>query len=232
MKLGILKTDALKPEFVEQFGEYPDMFARRIHAIDDSIELVTYDVQQGIYPKQLDEVDAYLITGSRSSVYDQEPWLDVLKVFVERLHNAQKKLIGICFGHQLVAEVLGGKTGKAEMGWCVGVHQASFTDKAQELGIEQASFNLVSSHQDQILQLAEGSEVIASTPTCPNYMTVLGEHIITVQGHPEFDTEFARQLLVMRREIFGEELYGTAVDSLQTPADNLQVIRWLLDFIR
>jgi len=232
MKLGILKTDALKPQFVEQFGEYPDMFARRIHAIDDSIELVTYDVQQGIYPKQLDEVDAYLITGSRSSVYDQEPWLDVLKIFVQRLHNAQKKLIGICFGHQLVAEVLGGKTGKAEQGWCVGVQEASFTAKARELGIEQASFNLVSSHQDQVLQLAQGSQVIASTPTCPNYMTVLGEHIITVQGHPEFDTEFARQLLVMRREIFGEDLYGVAVDSLQTPADNLQVIRWLLDFIK
>jgi len=232
MKLGILKTDALKPEFVEQFGEYPDMFARRMHAIDDTIELVTYDVQKGIYPKQLDEVDAYLITGSRSSVYDQEPWLDVLKVFVERLHNAQKKLIGICFGHQLVAEVLGGKTGKAEMGWCVGVHKASFTAKAKTLGINQDSFNLVSSHQDQVLQLAQGSEVIASTPTCPNYMTVLGEHIITVQGHPEFDTEFARQLLVMRREIFGEDLYGVAVDSLQTKADNLQVIRWLLDFIK
>ena len=232
MKLGILKTDALKPHFVEQFGEYPDMFARRIHAIADTIELVTYDVQQGIYPKNLDEVDAYLITGSKASVYDQEPWLDVLKIFVQRLHIAEKKLIGICFGHQLVAEVLGGKTGKAPQGWCVGVHQASFTAKARELGIEQNSFNLVSSHQDQVLQLAEGAEVIASTATCPNYMTVLGKHIITVQGHPEFDTEFARQLLVMRREIFGEELYGKAVDSLQTKADNLQVIRWLLDFIR
>ncbi len=236
MKLGILKTDALKPEFVKQFGEYPDMFARRIHAIDTSIELVTYDVQKGFYPKDLNEVDAYLITGSKSSVYDQEPWLDELKDFVRVLHKAKKKLIGICFGHQLVAEVLGGKTGKADQGWCVGVHEAVFSEKAQDhlghLKNDQKSFSLVSSHQDQVLQIAKGSEVIASTQTCPNYMTVLGDHIITVQGHPEFDTEFASQLLDMRRSIFGEELYSTAKRSLKESADNLLVIRWCLDFIR
>jgi GMP synthase-like glutamine amidotransferase len=233
MKLGILKADALKPEFVEQFGEYPDMFARRIHKFDPTIELVTYDVQMHQYPEELDEVDAYLITGSKSSVYDQEPWLDALKDFVRQLHAAKKKVIGVCFGHQMIAEALGGKVTKADSGWCAGVHEAELTAKAKVLiGAESGKFHLISNHQDQVKKVAEGAEIMASTASCPCYMTVLGDHIMTIQGHPEFDPEFAVQLLDMRREILGEDLYQMATESLTTPTDSLLVVRWLLNFIR
>ncbi|MGB1140351.1 MAG: glutamine amidotransferase-related protein, partial [Halioglobus sp.] len=109
MKLGILKTDAVRPDFVPEFGEYPDMFAALLSRVDPAMEFVTYDVEEGEFPDDIDTADAYLITGSKSSVYDDKPWIKRLMQFVHELHVRRKKLVGICFGHQLVAEALGGK---------------------------------------------------------------------------------------------------------------------------
>jgi GMP synthase-like glutamine amidotransferase len=134
MKIGILNADAVRPEFVAEFGEYPDMFARLLMAVDPDVEFVTYEVMSGEYPTDIDEVDAYLITGSKLSVYDDVAWINALKDFVRTLHGAKKKLIGICFGHQLVAEALGGKTRQANQGWCVGVHKAKLTVDAASYG--------------------------------------------------------------------------------------------------
>ena len=110
MKLGILNTDAVKPEFAQKYGEYPDMFAEILIATDPQLKLVTYEVVEGEYPADINEVDGYLITGSKLSAYDDVPWINDLKDFVRVLNETKKKVIGICFGHQLVAEALGGKT--------------------------------------------------------------------------------------------------------------------------
>ena len=72
MKLGILKTDVVRPEWVSDFGEYPDMFIALLGQLDPGVEFVVYDAEQGEYPADIDEVDAYLITGSKSSVYDDK----------------------------------------------------------------------------------------------------------------------------------------------------------------
>jgi len=106
MKLGILKTDDVRKDLVDDFGEYPEMFTRLIHQVDPSIEISEYDVLRSKYPHDIDDVGAYLITGSKASVYDDEDWIRQLGDFVQELHQRRKKLIGICFGHQLVAHVL------------------------------------------------------------------------------------------------------------------------------
>ncbi|HEY7775911.1 MAG TPA: GMP synthase, partial [Kineobactrum sp.] len=126
MKLGILKTDAVRPEWVPDFGEYPDMFIALLGQLDPSLEFAVYDVEQGQYPADIDEVDAYLITGSKSSVYDDKPWIETLMAFVRELDQRRKKLVGICFGHQLVAQALGGKTEKSPKGWGVGLQTQRF----------------------------------------------------------------------------------------------------------
>ena len=112
MKLGILKTDTVRPEWVPEFGEYPDMFMALLAREDPSLEFVTYDVEKGTFPADIDEVDAYLITGSKSSVYEDKPWIGKLMDFVRELDARKKKLVGICFGHQIVAQALGGRTEK------------------------------------------------------------------------------------------------------------------------
>ena len=231
MKLGILNTDTVKPEFAAKHGEYPDMFAELFHLVDPDISLMTYEVVHGEYPSDIDEVDGYVITGSKLSVYDDIPWINDLKNFVRQLHSEEKKIIGICFGHQLVAEALGGKTGQAETGWCVGVHKNKFTDAAEDYGLTRNEFKIPSNHKDQVLELPPGGKLLARTETCPISAMGLGDHILTFQGHPEFSEGYARALLDMRRKIFGEMHYREAINSFKNETNNSQVASWILDFI-
>ena len=129
MRIGILNTDTLKTEFDTKYGQYPAMFRNVLLQADPNIQIHSYEVQFGDYPATLDECDAYLITGSKVSAYDDIPWINELKIFVRALHQHQKKLIGICFGHQLIAEALGGKVERSKGGWHVGVHGATLKKK-------------------------------------------------------------------------------------------------------
>ena len=152
MKLGILKTDAVRPEWASNFGEYPDMFTALLGRVDSSLEFVTYDVEEGEYPGDVDEVDAYLITGSKSSVYDDKPWIATLMDLVRTLDARKKKVVGICFGHQIVAHALGGKTAKSSKGWGVGRHTHRFDAIPAWHDGGESDFDILVSHQDQIVR--------------------------------------------------------------------------------
>ena len=179
MKLGILKTDAVRPEWVPEFGEYPDMFAELLAAEDPTMSFAVYDVEEGEYPAEIDEVDAYLITGSKSSVYEDKPWIHALIDFVRELHARRKKIVGICFGHQLVAQALGGKTEKSPKGWGVGLQKYAFNQSPEWHDQGEAGFHILASHQDQVVELAEGAEVLAGSDFCENAVCQLGDHILT-----------------------------------------------------
>ena len=232
MRLGILKTDDVLPEFVEEFGEYPDMFAALLGAADPAMEFVVYDVQQGEYPAEINEVDAYLITGSKSSVYEDKEWIRELSDFVRTLHSNRKKLVGICFGHQLVALALGGKAEKSAKGWGVGAHAAVFPELPGWHDQESPEFNLLVSHQDQVTEPAPGSKVWAGSDFCTNAVCQIDNHILTFQGHPEFVKAYSENLLNLRRETIGEDNYRTGMDSLSRDLDRERVARWVVEFLR
>src|SRR5262245_51439099 len=170
MRIGILRTDSVRPEFQVEFGDYPAMFRAMLmqSADDEPIEFRDYDVQHREYPTTLDECDAYLITGSRHSVYEDQPWIHRLADFVRDLNDAEHKLIGICFGHQLVAHALGGETRAAEQGWAVGVQDNYVLTPAEWMTPYRERFGLLSSHKDQVVRLPDGAEVFAATDFCPN----------------------------------------------------------------
>ncbi|MDP4788963.1 MAG: GMP synthase [Haliea sp.] len=232
MKLGILKADAVRPEWVPDFGEYPDMFIALLSRLDPALKFVVYDVQQGIYPHDVDEVDGYLITGSKSSVYDDDPWIARLMEFVRELHARQKKLIGVCFGHQLVAHALGGKAEKSPKGWGVGVHRHRFEKLPGWHDQGPAEVALLVSHQDQVTIPATGAQVLAGNAFCENAVCQLGEHILTFQGHAEFVPEYSREVMEFRRERIGEEAYAAGMASLSTESEADRVGRWMLAFLR
>jgi GMP synthase-like glutamine amidotransferase len=216
MKLGILKTDAVRPEWVNEFGEYPDMFIRLLGRVDPSLEFHVYDVQLGEYPADIDEVDAYLITGSKSSVYDDEPWIATLMDFVRELDRRRKKLVGICFGHQLVAHALGGKTEKSAKGWGVGLHTHRFTEVPDWHDNEEAEFDILVSHQEPVVSNAAHAKVLASSEFCEN----------------AFVPEYSREIMEFRRKLIGEQVYQAGMASLASAPQQERVARWILNFLQ
>lgn len=141
LTLGILRADDVRPELVDIAGEYPAMIESIISAANLSrgenalaINFKTYNVHRQQYPDDIDEVDGYILTGSKNSVYDQEAWIVELNEFVKQLNKRKKKLLGLCFGHQLVAHVLGGCTEKSTKGWGIGVKDTYLSHAASARG--------------------------------------------------------------------------------------------------
>ncbi len=231
MKLGILRTDAVRPELKPEYGEYPDMFIALLRHLDPNLEYAVYDVELGQYPVDIDEVDAYLITGSKSSVYEDKPWIIELMEFVRALNRRHKKLLGFCFGHQLVAQALGGKTERSAKGWGVGLHTHRFTTVPSWHDQGDVDLNILVSHQDQVVAVPDSARVLAGSEFCENAVCQIGDHILTFQGHPEFVPQYSRELLSIRRERIGEAAYAAGVSSLSGIAQGQRVGSWVLNFL-
>jgi GMP synthase-like glutamine amidotransferase len=229
--IGLLQTDSVLPHLQAVHGDYPAMFRQVLEQTGLSFEMSVFDVEHGCYPADLDECDGYVITGSRMSVYDDEPWIKELGRFVQELDRQQKKLVGICFGHQLVAHVLGGKTQASKKGWGVGCHNSRLlTAIAKDLpGVKE--FSLLSSHKDQVSELPPHADLVASNAFCEIAAMRIEDHILTFQGHPEFTPAYSKDLLDMRRELLGEETYRRGVQSLQQSLDRVTVAAWMIRFI-
>ena len=232
MRIGILNTDTLKTEFDTKYGQYPAMFRNVLLQADPNLQIHSYEVQSGDYPTALDECDAYLITGSKVSAYDDLPWIIELKNFIRTLHQHQKKLVGICFGHQLIAEALGGSVERATEGWNVGIHAATLKNNTVLFGSAEQEFNLIYNHQDQVVKIPRESKLLASSQTCTVAMLAIENHILSFQGHIEFDVAYAKDLLEMRRSILGEDTYLKASDSLKETTENAKVTDWILKFLQ
>ncbi len=236
MRIGILETDILQPAIKEKYGSYAEMFQSLFLSVDDNLEFKVFQAIEGEYPENMDECEAYIITGSKSSAYDNEPWIKQLREYIVALHEHRSKLIGICFGHQIIAMSLGGLTEKNEKGWVVGNSLSKIKKEKPWMGHEMAKtkkqFALLVSHQDQVISLPAQAELIASNTFCPNASFQIANHILCFQGHPEFSADYLSYLMNKRRDIIGEEKYKKAMDSLQYELDALLVARWIVDFIR
>lgn len=231
MKIGILRCDEPQPQHIQQFGSYVDMLIVLFKQVDKTLEFICYDVEKGDYPRDIDECDAYVTTGSKASASDDLPWIKTLEQFIVQLQANNKKLIAICFGHQLVAKALGGKVETSDKGWGVGVHSSRIINAQPWMQPQLDSYNVVVSHQDQVIQLPDNVILIASNEFCPNAAFQVGA-ILSFQGHPEFSKSFSRALMQQLRPHLGEQVYIQGIKSLEKPTDSLIVAQWMVKFIR
>ncbi|MFT7653022.1 MAG: GMP synthase-like glutamine amidotransferase [Limisphaerales bacterium] len=231
MKIAILQTDHVLDQFQKDFGDYPEMFRQIIDDSQSAVSPVIECVDATVAPPLTIDCDAYLITGSRHSVYDDLPWMPPLVDFLRSVLAADKKIIGICFGHQLIAHFFGGHVEAADAGWAVGVHQSNVNKQYSWMKPQVANFNIISSHKDQVSRLPEGAEVYAGNAFCPIGGFVWRDQVITIQGHPEFSKGYSQALMSYRREIIGEPIYAQGVASLEQATDAPLVMGWLLDFL-
>lgn len=216
MQLGLLECDHVDDRFRSIDGDYADMFAKLLPWAD----LVPYDIVRDEHPSSPDECDGWVVTGSRYSVYDRMPWLDRLHDFVRTVRAAERPYLGICFGHQLLAHAVGGRTARADSGWGVGAHDTAFVEP---LG----GARLLYLHQDQVVETPDGGVVLAEADHCPVAALRVDEHMLGVQAHPEFSAEYLAALLHAREDRIGEDLVAQALASLDAPRHDAAIAEWL-----
>ena len=233
MRIGILQCDHVADDLIEDHGDYHDMFTELIHSQDHDIEISIYDLTVDQFPVDLNACDGYLITGSQFSAFEDIPWIHKTKSLVRDLYQAQIPTIGICFGHQLIAESLGGKVERAaDKGWGVGVH--GWQVKSQQVWMKTKKVNTVSmlaSHQDQVVTMPENATLIAGSDFCPIAGFQAGS-MLSFQGHPEFSKEYSFSLLKKRADRIDEDVANSAMESLEKEVDADTIASWMVDFIK
>ena len=223
MKLGLLLCDHIQKEF----PDYPELFKTLLPNYDYEL----FDICNREFPSSANICDAWLITGSKYSVYDELDWIIWLKGFVREIESADKHCIGVCFGHQMLGEAMGGKVKKSENGWCVGVHQFEAIKNENWMVPFQHDVNLLMSCQDQIQVLPPNSKVIASAPKCPVGIIQIGDKMLGIQGHPEFSAEYVKFLMESRINKIDESVIEEGINSLQLPIHNITVGGWINYFL-
>jgi GMP synthase-like glutamine amidotransferase len=227
MKIGLLECDHVAEEFSHISGTYPEMFK----VLLPEIEFAVFDVCNGKFPDSIDECEAYICTGSRQSVYENIEWIKQLKDFVFQLHKNQKLFVGICFGHQILAEALGGKVLKSEGGWNVGVHEFEMISKENRMTPFQPKFNLLMMCQDQVVEMPENSRLLAQSKDCSIAMFSVGESMLGIQAHPEFSKKYEKALMLDRIDRVGEFRVQKALESLEKSIDKDLIATWIFNFI-
>lgn len=228
MRLGILKTGAPPEALQAQFGGYPEMFQRLLGP--DAFDYATFDVEAGLLPDRPQACDAYLVTGSSAGVYDDLPWIGPLKDFL-RQARGQAGLVGVCFGHQIMAEAFGGRVIKSPSGWGVGLH--SYQVVAPQAWMDAGGVVAVAaSHQDQVVEAPPGAKVLAVSAFTPFAMLAYGQDAISMQPHPEFEPAYARALIEARRgSRYSDEQADAAVATYSAPSDAARVGGWISRFL-
>ena len=231
LRICILETDVLRPELVDQYQGYGRMFTSLFSRQPIPAEFVIYNVMQGDYPPDSEAFDAYLITGSKADSFGTDPWIQTLKTYLLERYNRGDKLLGICFGHQLLALLLGGKAERATQGWGVGIHHYQLATGKAWMTPAMENLTLLISHQDQVTALPEGATVVASSAFCQFAAYHINDQVLCFQGHPEFIHDYSRTLLDIRQDALGEKVYSSAVASLEEQHHGTTVAEWMMRFV-
>lgn len=232
MRLAILQCDEVLEEFQPRFGTYPGMISRMFEGCGETVFLDTFDCRSSHLPENLDAYDGYITTGSKASVYDDDPWIQELIEFVRRLDRQRKKLIGICFGHQVIAAAAGSMVEKSDKGWGIGVSKNRVITVPDWMSVSQAELHMIVSHQDQVTSLPTAAQVIAESDFCPNFVVQWSNHFLSIQGHPEWNRDYSRTLINARKRIIPPDRVEEGLASLWRKPHNDLFIRWILDFLK
>ncbi|NRB19212.1 MAG: type 1 glutamine amidotransferase [Rhodobacteraceae bacterium] len=222
MKIGILQTGHAPDALVETSGNYDQMFRTLLGG--QGFEFETYSVLDGQFPSGADAADGWLITGSKFGVYEDHAWIPLLEDLVRAIDALGLPLIGICFGHQIIAQALGGRVEKFTGGWAVG--RVEYQQDGQLLALNAW-------HQDQVTKRPEGARVVAGNDFCANGILAYGDTIWTLQPHPEFSTEFIAALIEKRgRGVVPDAILDAASNGLDQPLDAANIATFMADFLK
>jgi GMP synthase-like glutamine amidotransferase len=232
MRVGLLQCDNLDPVIVDVRGDYDALYGELLSRPD--LEVVPYAAHLGRLPRSTTECDAWLIGGSRHSVYDDLEWVLDLRRFTRRVLVDDRPLVGVCFGHQMIGLELGAPVGAAGCGWIAGAVEYVLHDTPPgEAGGESAdTFTVAAVHHDQVFELPDGATLLASSDSTPIAGFTVGSRVLAVQPHPEFGVAVADTLYRHRAARIGQRLADDAVGSLAVGIDQRRVADWIVTVAR
>lgn len=230
MKVGILKTGRPPKPAIPQFGTYPDMFMRLLGP--DAYDWRVYAADEGELPDAPEDCAAYIVTGSAAGVYESDPWIGELLDWL-RAAKGRAKLVGICFGHQAMAQAFGGQVIKSPKGWAIG-QQDYHVIRAEPWMDGPPAIRLPGSHQDQVVELPPNAEVVAASAFTPlGALAWRDQPAISMQLHPEFEPAYARALIEARRgKVYTDEQADRGIASYEGPDDRARVGLWINRFLQ
>ena len=225
MQIGILETGRPPGDLTARFGDYPAMFAQML---GPDFEIERFDVQRGELPEPSGGHAAYLITGSPAGVYDPLPWIAPLSDFIRAAKDS--RMVGVCFGHQVMAEALGGHVEKSDRGWGAGLHEYRIVHGEPWID-GRLPIAVPASHQDQVVVQPPNTDVVAQSGFTPYAALAWSDRpAISFQFHPEFTPAFAKALIAERHDVVPDP--EAAIASLDAPNDNARVAGWIRNFLK
>ncbi|OYW42104.1 MAG: hypothetical protein B7Z38_06150 [Rhodobacterales bacterium 12-64-8] len=234
MKLTIIETGRAPGALIDQFPRYPEMFRALLAPADENLSFAATSLLDAEPLPDPASCEAVLITGSPFGVYDSTPWMDPLRAFIRGAAEARTPLVGVCFGHQVIADALGGHVAKSEKGWGVGRHTYEVVATRDWMAGAGQAVSLAVSHQDQVITPPRGATTLARSAHTEHAMLAYDDiPAISVQGHPEFSDRYVSALYNNRRgKALTEAQVDAAIASLDQPQDNALVARWIANFLR
>lgn len=222
MKIGLLICGHAIPEVAKTHGDYGKWF--EILLDGNGFEFSTHYVVDMDFPDDVHDADGWLLSGSPHGAYEDHPFIPPLEDFVRKAYDAKIPMVGVCFGHQLIAQALGGKVVKFNDGWAVGRQDYNFEG--------HGTVALNAWHKDQVTELPKDARVIASNDFCQNAAMVYGDDILTMQPHPEFSNPVIAEYVTLRRDpaIYQDEMMDQAIANAAIPNDSAIMARSIADF--
>ncbi|MEL6360175.1 MAG: type 1 glutamine amidotransferase [Pseudomonadota bacterium] len=231
MHITILETGEPPDALQGQFPGYGQMMEKMLRPIAPAFSFSRHRVFDGEAMPPVAQVDGVLITGSAAGAYEGHGWIAPLEDFVRDCATAGRPQVGICFGHQIIAQALGGTVKKVDKGWGVGAHSYSIEINSGHLTPALGRVTCAVSHQDQVVDLPETAIRLGGSEFCPNgLLRYAHAPILTMQPHPEFTHDYARALLSFRRGRIPEERVDDGLQTLQGRSDRGAMAQWIANF--
>ncbi|KAL8807947.1 MAG: hypothetical protein Q9182_000413 [Xanthomendoza sp. 2 TL-2023] len=243
LRIAILECDTGLPKALAKYKRYAAISSALLEAGAQAAglrpgesEISLWDVVNdvGTFPS-LEDVDGVFLTGSKFDSFATDPWTNALVDFTKQiLAQTRVKLVGVCFGHQIIGRAMGARVGRNDsQGWEVSVTDVDLTAEGKSFFEGRDKLSLYQMHKDIVFDYPAGVQPLGSTAQCLVQGMFVPGRVITVQGHPEFTEEILSEILEVRHEqgVFGDEIYREAMARVGRKHDGLMVGKRFIEFL-